>query len=261
MKQVLLKIQLDEMMKYGLHLGKTKRLRRSRLNMYFYGIRSGFLIINLRFYIFTFSKILRGLESIFINRCKALILFPLELNTQVQYTLNSLERKYITLISKAWLPGLITNFKTYFFSLKDNGESKVWLDSIPYVSIGFGGNNNKIFYKECFYKRLPVAGVVDLDTDFNYIDYKLVANAGSNQAILSYIYFFKSTVIFGFYKELYKLFNIYKKLRKFKGLETIKKKVINFNRQPNLYFYNLRKYLKKKYKRKYLYRRYFYSYF
>ena len=78
---------------------------------------------------------------------------------------------------------------------------------------------------------------------------------------MMYIYFFKSTVIFGFYKELYKLFNIYKKLRKFKGLETIKKKVINFNRQPNLYFYNLRKYLKKKYKRKYLYRRYFYSYF
>lgn len=262
MRRTLFKLQLDEMIKYGLHLGKTRRLTRSRLNTYFYGIRSGFLIINLRFYIFTFSKVLRGLENLFLNRCKSLILFPLELNTQVKYSLTPLESKYVKVLNRAWLPGLLTNFKTYFFSLKGKGEGKVWLGSIPYISIGFGGNKNKIFYKECFYKRLPVAGVVDLDTDFNYIDYKLVANVGSNQSILSYIYFFKSTIIFGFYKELQRLFNVYAKLQNYNYILTIKKKCINLNKQPNIYFYNLRKFnLSNSYKEKYFYKKYLFSYF
>lgn len=206
-------VNLELMLKNGVHFGHRKSRKHPAMDEYIYTTRQGISIINLEK---TLEKLEEALEFVAsIKKSGKKILFvsvKKQANKLVKSIANRLEMPYVV---ERWLGGTFTNFRVirervrYLKNLREmaeKGELKKYtkfeqmkkMEEIKKLEHKMGGIENMtelpgaifvidvkddyLAIKEARKMGIPVIGLVDTNTNPNYVDYPIPAN---NDAISS----------------------------------------------------------------------------
>lgn len=200
-------LDLEEMVKAGLHFGHRKSKLHPKMKPYVFGIRKTVHIINLEETAKKFADALKFIQDIFKE--KKTILF---VGTKVQHRglIKGLAEKYnLPYVSERWLGGSLTNFGimrkrvAYFQELRDKVNSEGFakygkkeqsmlkrelrnlttkfggvesLEKLPNALFVFDVRKDNLALREAKRMNIPVIAVVDTNVDPSEVDWPIPAS-------------------------------------------------------------------------------------
>jgi small subunit ribosomal protein S2 len=204
---------LEEMMKAGLFIGKKSSKTHPRMKPLIFGVRNGVSIIDLEE---TLKKINAAMEFVKEKVAKGIILLVGTTPSSGTPIEEMAKRLGLPFVTKRWLGGTLTNFKTlskriaYFKKLKSDKESgrldkytkkeRLEFDrEIRKMSDMFGGletmqvlpdalfivsaNDHITAVREASRLKIPVIAIINTDTDPELVNYPIPANDRSKSSI------------------------------------------------------------------------------
>ncbi len=205
---------LEEMMKAGLFLGRKTSKTHPRMKPFIFGVRNRSSIIDLEETLRLADAATDFVEGVVAGNGDVLIVGTTPTaKDSVESLAKRLEMPFVT---ERWLGGTLTNFKTlskriaYFKKLKSDRESgrldkytkkervdfdrqiqKMTtmfsgvenMDDLPKALFVVDVKANMIAVREAKRLKIPVAGIMNTDTDPELVDYPIPANDRSKQSV------------------------------------------------------------------------------
>jgi small subunit ribosomal protein S2 len=216
-----LKIDLESMLKSGVHFGHQKARKNPKMDRYIFTTRKGISILDLQK---TLEKLEEALEFIKETKKSGKPILFVGTKKQVQDIVRSVAKRCgMPFITSRWLGGTFTNFKVIRSRTKylkegqakmDKGEFKIYtkfeqmkkIEELEKLEEKMGGikdmielpgalfvadiKEDEIAVKEARKMGVPVIGIVDTNCDPTIVDYPIPANddaVSSVRLILGYI--------------------------------------------------------------------------
>lgn len=194
----------------NVHLGHTSRFLNTKIKPFLLGYRNNIHILNISFTSFQFKLLLNLIINLTSLRQKILLV-----NDKSFFNFRSLLRlKNIFYVDKKWIGGSLTNFRRVRKSQKFKEFNNFYnglgaLRYMPSLVFFFDINMSKWPLIECSNLGIPVSAIVDSNTQFfNFINYPIVGNNQSFEAIYLYLNILRNAVIKGRQKELLRILKI-----------------------------------------------------
>lgn len=212
-----MQVNMQDMLKAGVHFGHQTRYWNPKMSSYIYGSRNKIHIIDLGKTLPLFQDALNFISSTAANKGK--ILFVGTKYAAQDIIQQEAERCKMPFVNRRWLGGMLTNYKTIRQSIKRLKELEAMFDSGKFGRLtkkeilnlerekaklvsSLGGIKNmggipdalfvvdvgheKIAVREANRLGIPVIGIVDSNNDPDGISYIIPGNDDSTRAIRFY---------------------------------------------------------------------------
>lgn len=205
-----LKLTLNQMLLSNVHVGHTKKFLNSDIKPYLLGTRNNLYILNIAKTSFQFKLFINLLVNITSLRQKVLVVKERD----VYNFRNLLNLKQLYYSDGKWIGGSLTNFRQVKQSqaFKEDNNYYNSLGSLRYMPslvFFFDVNSSKWALVESSNLEIPVVSVVDSNTSLlSYINYPIIGNNKSFEALFLYLNLILNSVKKGHQKELLKILNI-----------------------------------------------------
>ena len=204
-----IKLTIDQLIKSGVHLGYTRWFLNSKMKPYLVGYKNSMIFINLYYTNIQLKMFINYLYNIIAFRHKVLIIkqyHPLNLNS-IFYELNN-----VFFYQEKWTGGYLTNFKLVKRSVKRkllNNNSLNFMKFMPSCVIILDANISNIALIEALNLEIPVCSILDTNSKYiQQVNYPIVGNNHSFEALCFYCYLFKNAILKGRKKECFNILNI-----------------------------------------------------
>lgn len=210
-------VNMQEMLKAGVHFGHQTRYWNPKMGTYIYGSRNKIHIINLGKTLPLFQDALNFISGVAAKKGK--VLFVGTKYAAQDIVKEEAERCKMPYVDRRWLGGMLTNYKTIRQSIKRLKELEAMFDSGKFgrltkkevlnlereknkllISLGgiknMGGIPDAIFVIDVGHEKIavaeanrlgiPVVGIVDSNNDPDGISYIIPGNDDSTRAIRFY---------------------------------------------------------------------------
>ena len=219
-------VNMQDMMKAGIHFGHQTRYWNPKMGTYIYGARNKIHIIDLGKTLPLFQDALNFISGIAAKKGK--VLFVGTKYAAQEIIREEAERCKMPYVDRRWLGGMLTNYKTIRQSIKRLKELEAMFESgkfgrltkkeilnlerdknkllsslggiknmggIPDALLVIDVGHEKIAVSEANRLGIPVVGVVDSNNDPDGIAYIIPGNDDSTRAIRFYANTFADTIL------------------------------------------------------------------
>ncbi len=205
-----LKLTINQMLVSNIHVGHTRRFLNVKIKPYLLGHRNNIYILNISHTSAQFKILINILINLISTRQKLLIIK----DRDVFNFRDSLNLKNVFFYDKKWIGGALTNFKkvrqSKIFKLNNNFYTGLGsMRYMPSLVFFFDSNLSKWALIESSNLEIPIGSIVDTNTNFlDYINYPIIGNNKSFEAMYLYLNLIKNAVLKGRQKELLKILRI-----------------------------------------------------
>ncbi len=205
-----LKLTIHQMLMSNVHVGHTRQFLNIKIKPYLLGHRNNIYILNISQTSTQFKILINVLMNLISTRQKLLIVKDRDVFNFQQ----SLNLKNVYYYDKKWIGGSLTNFKkvrhSKIFKLNNNFYTGLGsMRFMPSLVFFFDSNLSKWAFIESYNLEIPIAAVVDINTVlFDHINYLIIGNNKSFEAMYLYLNLIKNAILKGHQKELLKILRI-----------------------------------------------------
>ena len=205
-----LKLTVDQMLMSNIHIGHTKKFLNVKVKPYLLGSRNNIYILNILNTSSQFKTFINLIINLVSLRHRILVVKDRDLfNFRHMLKLNN-----IYFYDQKWIGGSLTNFR------KVRQSSKFKQDNNHYNSLGslrfmpslvffFDSNLSKWGITEAANLEIPIVSIIDSNSYLlDHINYPIIGNNKSFEAIFLYLNLLINSVIKGHQKELLKILRI-----------------------------------------------------
>jgi ribosomal protein S2 len=166
---------------FGESLNKTNK----DILPFIYGIRHGYSIINLKYTIYFFKRIINLINNIFRKKKKILIVGN---TADINFLLKRdfvKNNKNIIFFNKKWINGILTN---------KNISSILKKKKIDLIFVIKSSSNEKYFFKEIFNSKIPLIAFADTNQSLKYINYPIITNCRNIKSLFLLMYLIRKAI-------------------------------------------------------------------
>ena len=219
-------IKIEDLLESGVHFGHNVRRWNPKMKEYIYGVRNNIHIFDLRITVELINVALTKIHETISKSGKILFVGTKKQCEETVRELASIQENYY--VSKRWLGGTLTNWKTISNSIKRLEEIESFLNDDKTskslskkelldisrekqkLDLNIGGIRNlngkpdllvifdvlkdKIAVREANKLNIPVVGIVDSNADPDLIDYVIPGNDDALRSINLYKKYFLETI-------------------------------------------------------------------
>lgn len=201
MKQI--KINLEQLLLSNAYLGDNSSFLNEKLKPYLLGYKNGFHILNISFTLWQLKLLVNFILNIVSLRQKILIVKELDF-----FQFNKLlSIPNVFYYDKKWIGGVLTNFRIVRKSEKFLGDNKypnklVSMRFLPSLVFLLDINLSRWALNEASNLEIPISAVINSNSvNFNIVNYPVIGNNMSFEALYLYLNIIKNAVLKGKQKE------------------------------------------------------------
>ena len=205
-----LKLTINQMLNSNIHIGHTKRFLNVGIKPYLLGSRNNIYILNITKTPFQFKLFINILINLISLRQKLLIVK----DRDVFNFKRLLNLKQVYYSDRKWIGGSLTNFRqvrqSATFKLDNNSFNSLGsMRYMPSLVFFFDVDLSKWALIEAANLEIPIVSIVDSNTSLiNHINYPIIGNNKSFEALFLYLSILINSVLKGHQKELLKILSI-----------------------------------------------------
>lgn len=205
-----LKLTINQMLNSNIHIGHTKRFLNVGIKPYLLGSRNNIYILNITKTPFQFKSFINILINLISLRQKLLIVK----DRDVFNFKRLLNLKQVYYSDRKWIGGSLTNFRqvrqSATFKLDNNSFNSLGsMRYMPSLVFFFDVDLSKWALIEAANLEIPIVSIVDSNTSLiNHINYPIIGNNKSFEALFLYLSILINSVLKGHQKELLKILSI-----------------------------------------------------
>ena len=205
-----LKLTINQMIISNIHIGHSKKFLNVNIKPFLLGYRNNVSILN----IFYSPIQMRIVINFFINIISLRQRILIVKDRDIFNFRNFFYLKNIYFFDSKWVGGTLTNFRKVRRSskLKENNNILNSINSMRYLPSAvffFDIDSSKWAAIEAFNLDIPVVSVVDSNTMlFSYINYPIIGNNKSFEALYLYTNIIRNAILKGYQKEMLNILQI-----------------------------------------------------
>ena len=205
-----LKLTISQLLLSNVHIGHTKRFLDIKIKPYLLGARNDLHILNIMNTTFQFKVLINIIVNLISLRHQILIVKDRDL-----FNFRSLlNLKNVYFSDKKWIGGSLTNFKRVRLGKNFKADNLFYnglgsLRYMPSLVFFFDVNISKWAVIESSNLEIPISAVIDSNSHIlSHINYPILGNNQSFEALFLYLNLIINSVIRGQQKELLKILRI-----------------------------------------------------
>lgn len=198
-----LRLTINQLVLSNVYMGDNYQFINTKIKPFLLGYKNGYHIINLSFTCIQIKLLINILINLVSLRQKILIVKDLDFfNLTIFLNYNN-----VFFYNKKWIGGVLTNFRTVRKSSKFK-EDNIYYNTLgvmrylPAIVFLFNTNISKWALLEAHSLEIPVASIINSNSiGLDFINYPIVGNNQSFEAIYLYVNVLKNAIIKGKQKE------------------------------------------------------------